>query len=140
MPRFPRGGSGSGGAEFAFDGATFTPGDFEAGSGAREITVTLTLDGTPVGMGIYCVTYRANRTDNYAEGFECEPSSNAQDCAQNGGYGGTCIYWQEGEGEAYDDLVFEVNNPAGGAVDAYFYVSLPSGEFAQSDAISIPGS
>ena len=48
MPRFPRGGSGSGGTEFPFDSATFTPSEYIEGSGGRSVTIQLTLDGSPI--------------------------------------------------------------------------------------------
>lgn len=41
----------SGGAAFAFDGATFTPGNYVAGSGVRTVDIELTLSGAPITVG-----------------------------------------------------------------------------------------
>ena len=43
------------GMSFAFDGATFTPGEFVADSGGRDVEIELTLDSEAITSGTFMV-------------------------------------------------------------------------------------
>lgn len=141
--------AGPGGASFAFDGATFTPGEFVAGSQVRSIEVELTLSGSSIATGGAWVIWGlmsnntatpptlSGNTDLTDTDYSTAPS-----LISWGGIVNNIAHtiWMVSASGGSIKFTAGTYNAAEAAEDIYLFVLLPSGGFVFSSAISIPGS
>lgn len=125
----------------AYNGATFTPGDFEADSGQRNVGIEFTIDGNSITTGtVGAFVFSTTSLPINSE-------------TQNSAIIGQETYYHEIDNASPVTLIFvavtsdgdqcigsvTVINGAPDAADRYVCVLLPTGEIIASDAISVPG-
>lgn len=135
---------GGGGASFAFDGVTFTPGTFTADSGAREVEVEFTLGGNSIASGNVAVLFYIS-----LGGFDQYRTDKWESVGGMGEY--LLRFWTKVEnvmaiyfgytaaaGKISDTWKLQ-NDEQAVAEDQYIYIIFPNGTYLKSDAISVPG-
>lgn len=128
-----------GGASFAFDGATFTPGELVAESGARTVDIELTLGGEPITSGTLQLLFTVTNADG-----DLDATFDVTTFAFR-------FYLWDGVQETVASLLCgieavdghvtadaELYNESERDVVNYVHVFLPDGSVVTSDAITVP--
>lgn len=134
----------SGGDEvsFAFDGATFTPGEYVEESGSRTMTIELTLDGSSIDSGTVMFYIFSTLTDDFSSG---EGPANLVDFLDEVGYGyagnttDTYFLIIPASGGKIETMLTFVNEEETDSPAYYAVIPLPDGGVAVSDSFIIPG-
>ena len=132
--------AGGGGASFAYDGATFEPGTYNANDYSRTIAVILTLGGQPVPDGMYMLVAGA-------KAWMYDSFFSQLDLALESPLGANGTLWRTNNTLSHlmynkidggDPLVFTVSTDSDGAKTAHVFLMLPSGNIAHT-TMQIPG-
>lgn len=137
-----------GGASFAYDGATFTPGAFVANSGGRGVSIELTLGGASITSGVLHTWVGVTEYANFgtlpfatanSQIYGIDPASLPILTPYQqpiNYYASSLLVVSNGTTATF---TITIGNDGAVALDEYVFILLPSGGIDISDAISIPG-
>lgn len=136
--------TGGGGASFAFDGATFTPGEYVEWSGSRDITVELTKGGASIASGYVFADIALFSSLDFTDDDSVNTNNtfslplaasrvwtNEKQCYLNP----KKVFVEAASGTT--SIIVTVNGTYED-IDVYLAVTLPSGAFVVSGIITVP--
>lgn len=128
------------GMAFAFDGATFTPGEFVADSGSRTVEIELTLESAAITSGTLGTIIQAAGDDTLnGDTAPKQFSIDAYAITIDEGLEDSVRYVVIPAADGHCKVTATLENFDAEAADQYLIALLPTGAVAVSDAISVPG-